>query len=149
MQAFDSFIPGDISLERSGTLGQCAFSHAFTTQSSVCFAEVALCLLRDRLALPGLVCSSDLQGNGGPEPTPKVSVFLPGREGGLWRSYSIPQKLPQLQTVGRPQDARAPPEGRRLLIGAGAGRAAAQLLIGCEESGAVGRVDGSDPGGSE
>lgn len=41
--------------------------------------------------------------------------------------------------------AHLPGQGRCLWIGAG--RAAARLLIGCAESGVVGRVDASDPGG--
>lgn len=38
-------------------------------------------------------------------------------------------------------------QGRRLLIGAGAGRAAARLMIGCSGSNVVGRVNASNPGG--
>lgn len=74
---------------------------------------------------------------------------LAEREGCGGVTASLRNSLSSKREGDRKRHGQLPGQGQRLLIGAGAGRASARLLIGCVESGAVGRVDGSDPGGSE
>lgn len=110
----------------------------------LCFAEVALCLLRDRFALPCSVLARDLQGGGGPEPTPETSLAESKAGGAVTASSKRPPFDPNGREGDRKVRAHLPGQGRCLWIGAG--RAAARLLIGCAGSGVVGRVDASDPG---
>jgi hypothetical protein len=81
-----------------------------------------------------------------------VPPWRRGRTGGRgWRvvTASLRNSLSSKQEGDRKMQGHLPNQRRRLLMGADSGRVAARLLIGCAESGAVGRVDGCDPGGSE
>lgn len=80
------------------------------------------------------------------KPNPITQCLL--KAGGAFHSYRQGAAAAALLSLhlGR-QLPGANCRGRCLLIGAGTGRAAARLLIGCAGSGVVGRVDASDLGG--